>query len=180
MSEAERMMEAKARYIGGEITLAELARESGLPLSTLKKRCKAENWVREKEKAQKRAMRKAVTGHVNRRARELKKLMDASDDIEDALRIAAKAFSFAFEAMPTDVVDSKNRAANLSSITAALARQTETRMLLNGILAAADREKLDLLRRKAELEERKEKMAQDKSQNNAVFELAGETEALGE
>lgn len=150
----ERRMEAEKRYISSDITLAALAQEMGLPLNTLKVWCKKYNWVKERQKAQKRAMRKAITRVTDKKAKDLAKLLEASGEVEKALLAGARAFAEKMEKNPLTIVDGRMRASNLSSLTHALGRQTETRMMLGGILSETDRQKLELLRREQERKER--------------------------
>ena len=157
-----RQTEAEQKYIAGGMTLRALAEETGIPFSTISRWSKAGSWTKKREKFQKRALRKAATRAVDKRAKELAKLLEASGEIEEALLLAARAFRAQMISDETGekVTDGKTRAANLSSVTHALGRQAETRMLLSGILTMADREKLELLRRKQDMEERREQAEQ--------------------
>ena len=175
-----RQAEAEQRYISSEITLRGLAEESGVPLSTLCKWSKAGGWKKKREKFQKRAMRKAVTRATDKRARELQKLIEASGEMEEALLTAARAFRAQLMADETGekLTDGKNRAANLSSVAHAIGRQAETRMLLSGILSQADQEKLELLRRRQELEEKKAQAEQETGAAEVRLILEPEMEDL--
>jgi hypothetical protein len=62
----------------------------------------------------------------------------------------------------------------LNAVTSAIGRQAETRMLLSGILTEAEAQKLDLLERKTELEERQ---AEEKHQEGQGVSLALDKEA---
>ena len=179
MSE-DRRMEAEQRYIAGAETLAELAKALGVPLNTLKRWCKAGGWVKKREKARKRAMRKAVTRATDKKARELARLLEASDHLERALVLSAAAFAEAMTESPGDIVDGKKRAANLERVSKAVNMQVASRMLISGVLSAADREKIDLLRRKQEMEERKEAQAQALEQGGVTIRLEQAAEELSE
>ena len=128
--------EAESRYVGSEITLKQLSQESGCALSTVTRWCKAGGWVKKREKVRKRALRKAAGKAVDKKAKELAKLLEASDEIEAALLTAARAFRKNMEADADGMLttDGKLRAGNLSQIVAALGRQTETRMLQSGLI----------------------------------------------
>lgn len=155
----QRRLEAEQRYVAGNETLKALADGMGLPLSTIKRWCKAGDWVKKRQKAQKRAMRKAVTRATDKRARELMRLFEASESLECALIAAAKALNQDLqdcaEDFPTRFATGENRAKNVEHIAKALNKQTETRMLISGVMAAADREKIELLKRKQDAEEQK-------------------------
>lgn len=171
----QRRLEAEQRYVAGNETLKGLADGMGLPLSTIKRWCKAGDWVKKRQKAQKRAMRKAVTRATDKRARELARLFEASDAMERALVMSAQAFAAAMAETPADIVDGKFRAGNLASVAHAIGRQTETRMLISGVMAAADREKIDLLKRKQDAEEQKAR--QDAEGGGLVIRLEESGEA---
>lgn len=172
----EKRLEAEARYISGTETLKELAEGTGVPLSSAKRWCKEGNWVKKRDKAKKRAMRKAVTKAVEKKARELMRLMEASDEMEAALLLASKAFAAAMLDTPGEIVDGNTRANNLSRAIHALGRQTETRMLLSGMMKASDREKIELLRRKQDMEERKEAQAREAESGGVKIEIGPEEE----
>ena len=153
----ERQAEAEQRYISGDITLRALAEETGIPLSTLSRWSRARGWTKKRERFQARAMKKAVTKATDKKARALAQLMDASGEIETALLLMARgvrALLDGDEALRDQLEN--GRASHLKSLVDALGRQTETRMLLSGILSEADKEKLALLRRRQELDEKRE------------------------
>ena len=179
MSE-DRRMEAEQRYVSGDETLKKLAEEMGIPLNTIKRWCKAGDWVKKREKAKRRAVKKAVTRATDKKARQLARLIQASDAMENALIMSAKAFEAAMAENPAEIVDGKTRALNLQSVSAAINRQVETRMLVNGIVSQADREKLDILKRKQEMDERKEAHQREQENGGAVFRLEGGAEEYGQ
>ena len=159
MSTDGQRMEAEQRYIAGEETLAKLAAETGIPLTNLKRWCKQYGWVKKREKFQKRALRKAAVHAADKKARELAKLFEASEDMEAALIAAAKALrqdmQDCAEDFPTRFATGEFRAKNVEHIAKALNKQAETRMLISGVMAAADREKIELMKRKQDAEEQK-------------------------
>ena len=93
-----------------------------------------------------------------KKARELAKLMEASDEIETALLTAAKAFRAKMleDESGTLLTDGKFRAGNLGSVVNAIGRQTETRKTLAGLLA------------------------DDRKENGVTVELAPETRELAD
>ena len=173
MNEGQRM-EAEQRYISGNETLAELAANTKIPLANLKRWCKQYEWVKKREKFQKRALRKATTKAADKKARELARLLEASDAMENALVMAAKAMAAEMANSPGEIPDGKFRAANIDSLAKAIGRQVESRMLISGVMAAADREKIDLLKRKQEMDERKERQEANGGGLTIRLEEAGE------
>lgn len=161
--------EAEQRYITGSENLKELAAALHIPLTSLKRWCTAGGWVKKREKFQARAMRKAVTKAADKKARELAKLLQASETMENALIMAAEALLEGLKSKPNKLTDGQFRAGNVEHIAKALNKQAETRMLISGVMAAADREKIALLKRKQELEERKEK--EDRENGGMVIRL---------
>ena len=156
-SEADKLA-AKQRYMTEEISLKKLSEETGIRYSTLKAWCRKEGWSQERESIESRAFKKAAVRAVNKKARELCKLLEASDELEKALLLAAKAFSAYLEGEGGSEIltDKKTWADNLNHIVAAIGKQAETRMMLSGIMAKDEEEKIALMRRKQSLEERKE------------------------
>ena len=157
-SEADKI-KAKQRYITENISLRALAGETGIPYSTLQSWCRKEGWTKEKASIEDQAFKKAAVKAVNKKAKELCKLLAASDELEKALLLAAKAFSAYLEGEGGSEIltDKKTWADNLNHIVAAIGKQAETRMMLSGIMAKDEEEKIALMRRKQSLEERKER-----------------------
>ena len=151
-------IKAKQRYLTESISLKALSEETGIRYSTLTAWCRKEGWSRERESIENKAFKKAAVKAVNKKARELCKLLEASDELEKALLLAAKAFSAYLEGEGGSEIltDKKTWADNLNHIVAAIGKQAETRMMLSGIMAKDEEEKIALMRRKQNLEERKE------------------------
>ena len=172
--------EAESRYISSEITLKQLADEAHIPYKTMTRWCKEGGWVKKREKINRRALKKAATQAVNRKARELIKLLRASDEIEDALLMAAKALraNIAADEGGALLTDGRFRAGNLGQVVNAMGRQAETRMLLSGIMTAADKEKIELMRRKQALEE--QAAAEDRGDGQIRVVMEQDAEALAE
>ena len=140
------------------ITLKALSEETGIPYSRLKRWSQTESWSRERASIEDQAFRKAAVKAVNKKARELCKLLEASDELEKALLLAARTLSRYLEESEGDepMKDKKTWVDNLNHIVAAIGKQAETRMMLSGIMARDEEEKIALMRRKQSLEERKE------------------------
>ena len=92
ISEAEKL-KIKQRYLTEGISLRALAKETGMPYSTLKNWNQKEGWAKERASIDDEAFKKAAVDAVNNKARELCKLLKASDELEKALLLAAKAFT---------------------------------------------------------------------------------------
>lgn len=173
---------AEERYIGGEMSIWALAKEMGLSASTLGKWKKAGDWEKKRAQVRRRAEKKAATQAVNKKARELAKLLEASDEMEHALLLAARALvkNLDADAEGLIVTDGKERADNMTRIVRAINQQAETRMRLSGIMDQAELEKLDLARRKQEMEERKEAQELAGEQGGAMIVLDEGAEDLAE
>ena len=175
-SEADKI-KAKQRYITENISLRALAGETGIPYSTLQSWCRKEGWTKEKASIEDQAFKKAAVKAVNKKAKELCKLLAASDELEKALLLAAKTLSRCLEENEDgeQIKEKKTWVDNLNHIVAAISKQAETRMMLSGIMAKDEEEKIALMRRKQSLEERKER--QDASGGMSIT-MDKETEEL--
>lgn len=173
---------AEEMYIGGDVSLKALASELGISASTLGKWKKAGEWEKKKGEVEQRAMKKAATHAVNKKARELCRLMEASDEMEYALLLAARAVvkNLCEDEEGLIVTDGKERADNMTRIVRAINQQAETRMRLSGIMDQAEEEKIALLWRKQELDERKEAQDQAAEKEGVTIRLDAETGALSE
>lgn len=173
---------AEEMYIGGDVSLKALASELGISASTLGKWKKAGEWEKKKGEVEQRAMKKAATHAVNKKARELCRLMEASDEMEYALLLAARAVvkNLCEDEEGLIVTDGKERADNMTRIVRAINQQAETRMRLSGIMDQAEEEKIALLWRKQELDERKEAQVQAAEKEGVTIRLDAETGALSE
>ncbi|MBR5110393.1 MAG: transposase [Clostridia bacterium] len=177
-SEADKL-KAKQRYLSGNMTLKALSEETGIGYSTLTSWARKEKWSQARASIEDQAFRKAAVKAVNKKARELCKLLAASDELEKALLLAAKAFSAYLEGERSGetLTDKKTWADNLNHIVAAIGKQAETRMMLSGIMARDEEEKIALMRRKQSLEERKE---QQEAGGGLGVVMDRETEELAE
>ena len=173
---------AEEMYISGDVSLKALASELGISASTLGKWKKAGEWEKKKGEVEQRAMKKAATHAVNKKARELCRLMEASDEMEYALLLAARAVvkNLCEDEEGLIVTDGKERADNMTRIVRAINQQAETRMRLSGIMDQAEEEKIALLWRKQELDERKEAQDQAAEKEGVTIRLDAETGALSE
>lgn len=173
---------AEEKYIGGDVSLKTLASELGLSASTLGKWKKAGEWDKKKGEVEQRAMKKAATHAVNKKARELCRLLEASDEIEYALLLAARAVvkNLCEDEEGLIVTDGKERADNMTRLVRAINQQAETRMRLSGIMDQAEEEKIALLWRKQELDERKEAQDQAAEKEGVTICLDPDADTLSE
>ena len=173
---------AEEKYIGGDVSLAALAAELGLSASTLGKWKKAGDWEKKRGEVRQRAMKKAAEQAVNKKAKELCRLLEASDEMEYALLLAARAVvkNLCEDEEGLIVTDGKERADNMTRIVRAINQQAETRMRLSGIMDQAEQEKIALLWRKQELDEKKEAQDQAAEKEGVTIRLDAEAGALSE
>ena len=174
----DKRQEAEQRYIAGEETLAEIAAGMKLPLSSVKRWCKAGDWVKKRDKFKKRALKKAVTQAANKKARELARLLEAGDEIEKALLITARQLAKSAEEHPTVFALSQSK--TMLNVSESIERMAHARQMTGGAMTAADREKIDLLRRKQELEERKVKAEENREAGGVTFTLEKELDEITE
>lgn len=170
---------AKVRYVQGNESIAQVAQGLGISGKTAQKWCKADGWVKARKSFQRRAARKAVDRAVDKRAKELSRLIQASQSMEAALLSAARALEDMLKENPLLVVDGKFRSGNMRNVAESLERQAKTSMMLGGILPREEEERLALMRRKQELEEKKLQAEAEKSQGGQIeITLGPELEEL--
>ena len=178
MAGSDQEQAAAERYITGDETLAQIAAGMEIPLSTLKKWCKAGAWADKRKKAKARALRQAVTIATGKKARELAKLIEASGEMEQALLLAARTVAREMAKMEPDengelntsaVVETKqlmdgSRAMTLESLAKSIEKLASARTMLGYGMTAADTEKIRILQRKQRLEEQKAKAEAKKAE----------------
>lgn len=181
-TQEEKKRIAEEKYIGGDVSLKALAAKMGVSASTLGKWKKAGEWEKKRGEVQQRAMKKATAQAVNKKARELCRLMEASDEMEYALLLAARAVvkNLCEDEEGLIVTDGKERADNMTRIVRAINQQAETRMRLSGIMDQAEQEKIALLWRKQEMDERKEAQDQAAEKEGVVIRMDAEAGKLSE
>jgi len=177
MSE-DRREEARTRYVSGRESLRTLAEALDIPRKTLEKWSAAEGWREKRNKFRARVEKKASARMVNKRAKELAQLMEASGYLESALKKAAKAFDEDAEENAGHYPAGEMRARNLESLSKAVNLQADTRMRIAGILTREQEERLSLMRRKQEMDERKEKLEAEQNAGGARLILDPEAEEL--
>ncbi len=179
MSE-DKKAEARQRYVTGVESLAAIGAALEISENTMGKWCRAGKWVQERKKFQKRAARKAINKAVDKKARELARLLEASECMESALVKAARAFDSDMDKNSAKFANGQMRGRNIESLSKAIKNQLDTRMLISGIMSAADREKIDLMRKKQEMEERKEMQQQEQEAGGVRIVMDQAVEELAE
>ena len=174
----DKRQEAEQRYIAGEETLAEIAAGMGLPLSSIKRWCKAGDWVKKREKFKKRALKKAVTQAANKKAKELARLLEAGDELEKALLISARKLAQIAEEKPD--IFALTQSKTMLNVSESIERMAHARQMTGGAMSRADQEKLELLRKKQALEEKKAALEEKKDTESVKFTLGGELEEIAE
>ena len=112
---------------------------------------------------------------MNKKSRELEKILRASGSLENALIMAAAQFEAALKVVEKDknakgkgLVADGFRAKNLQFLAGAIQTAANTRMLISGIMTAAEKEKLAIERAKLEMEQRKEAAALEEETDNEI------------
>ena len=120
---------AEKRYLENGETLRTLAAEMGVYYETLKR------WSREGGWADKKRQARGTARGMSAKEKQLSRLMEASDEIEEALQMAATGLKRRMAEDPdgAEIADGKFRAGNLNSIAHAIDRQTKTRILLSSV-----------------------------------------------
>ena len=79
------MVKAKARYVTGTISLKQLAGETGIPVSALRKECAARSWVAERAEYHKRVISDAIEAAHDERVDYLAGVMRSSMALSDVI-----------------------------------------------------------------------------------------------
>ena len=180
MMSEDRKAEARQRYVTGTESLAAIGKALGISENTMGKWCREGKWVQERKKFQKRAARKAINKAVDKKAKELARLLEASECMESALVKAARAFDSDMDRNSAKFANGQMRGRNIESLSKAIRAQLDTRMLISGIMSAADREKIELMKRKQELEERKEQQEREQEAGGVKIVMDRDVEELAE
>ena len=166
--------------MAGTMSLKALSAEMGISTKTLGAWSREFDWVKKRRramaKASKRAEGKAVTAH----AKALRATMETLAELEAAALCAARALRLAMEESPFEVANGKFRSKNYLNVVEALERLAGVRMNVSGILTPADAQKIELLRRKQALDEKRADMEQNAGGADIVVRLAPELEDMFE
>ena len=181
MAMTDKRLEAEEKYISGTMTLRELAKDMGMNTGTLMRWSRAGAWAEKRRQVEIKATAQAMKSAVNKRAKQLEKLMDASATLEEALQAAARQFLDRLEDADEKAWDGGKmadgfRAKNLQSLAAAIGTATQTRMQLDGIMTEAEKQKLRLEKKKLAMEENR--MADQGKEKVIEVVLPPEVEAM--
>ena len=173
-ADAEKRMAAEERYITGSEGLRTLGEALQIPQSTLARWSKEGGWTKKRKKYREKTLKKAVNRAGNRRAGQLARMLEATGSLENALIQAAAIFEQEIGQMKNGtLVAGKFTARNLESLAKAMNATAETRMLISGIMTAAEQEKLKLLQQQA----RAQKESRDQS-GEITVQMAPEAEEM--
>jgi len=177
--ETEQRARAEQMYISGAQTLRELAAETGVSVSTLSRWCKAGGWVKKRARVQKKALRKAADRAVDKKARELARLIQASGELERGLLAAAKGAADIIEAEGAEkMLDGARRSGNFANLAGTLERLAAARQILGFTQSATEAERLRLDREKHEFDVKK--AAEANGSAGVRVEIAPDAEDLAE
>lgn len=175
-------IEAEERYVTGDISLSKLAKEAGVTPRTMQKWSSEGKWTEKRQQFRQRSLNKAVTRAVNKRARELEKLILASDEMESALVMAARGLRQQREkdASGNRIANGRFQAGNMQSIANAIGRQIESRLALAGLLAPAENERIKILKKRQRLEEKKAAREEKQDADGVMIQMDQAVEELSE
>lgn len=186
MSE-DRRAEARKKYISRKKKpkLRELAAELGLTERTLQKWKKEDEWDEKRRKFWERVEKKALTRLSDKRAKELAQMIEANGFLGNGIIKAAKAFDQAMDSAEERLSNKRSgarymesMAKSIESMARGIESQTNTRMRIAGIMTEQERARLDLLERKMELEERKEKLEREENAGAVTIIMDERTKEL--
>ena len=83
----------KSEYIAGGISYRKLAEKHGVPFNTLKTHAVKEGWNELRQQASQKAATKIVEIESSKQAERMKRLLDVSDQLLDAVEDAVRTFS---------------------------------------------------------------------------------------
>lgn len=144
-------MEAEQRYITGDMGLKPLAQELGVGETTICRWSAEGKWAQKRRKYREKTLKKAVTRAGNKKADKLARMLEASDGLEKALIQATEILEKEIgDYTGGKLVGGKFAVRNLESMAKALNAAAQTRMLISGIMTAAEKERAEQARRQME------------------------------
>lgn len=148
-------MDAEQRYITGDMSLQALAQEIGVGQTTICRWSTEGKWAQKRRKYREKTLKKAVTRAGNKKADKLARMLEASDGLEKALIQATEILEKEIGDYAGGLlVGGKFAARNLESMAKALNAAAQTRMLISGIMTAAEKERAEQARRQLEQEDK--------------------------
>lgn len=135
----------RMEYVRGKTTFAKLAEKYSLSAGYIRKKASLERWSEKKRKLDAKTEQKTIERVADARARELAKLMEIQDELDDVLDLTVKAFS---ELKPRKYDDARG----LESLTKAINTAVQTKRDLYNLPNETDKAKIESLREKARLD----------------------------
>lgn len=135
----------RMEYVRGKTTFKKLAEKYSLSAGYIRKRASIERWSEKKRKLEAKTEQKTIERVADARARELSKLMEIQDEIDDLLDLQVKAFA---ELKPRRFDDARG----LESLTKAINTAVQTKRDLYNLPNESERAKIESLREKARLD----------------------------
>lgn len=135
----------RMEYVRGKTTFAKLAEKYSLSAGYIRKKASLERWSEKKRKLDAKTEQKTIERVADARARELAKLMEIQDELDDVLDLTVRAFS---ELKPRKYDDARG----LESLTKAINTAVQTKRDLYNLPNETDKAKIESLREKARLD----------------------------
>lgn len=152
MARDAQRQEAEQRYITGDMGLRALGQAMSIPASTINRWSTEGKWAQKRRKYREKTLKKAVNRAGNKKAGQLARMLEATGSLENALIQAAQIFEQEMGALKEGKLTAGQFAArNLESLAKAMNATAQTRMLISGIMSAAEKEKLAQQKRQLDM-----------------------------
>lgn len=138
----------RMEYVRGKTTFAKLAEKYSLNAGYIRRRASKERWTEKKRNLDAKTEQKTIERVADARARELSKLMEIQDELDEVLDLTVKAFS---ELKPKKYDDARG----LESLTKAINTAVQTKRDLYNLPNETEKAKIESLREKARLDRQK-------------------------
>ena len=148
----------EADYLGGGMTVRDIARKHGVSESTLYKKATSKGWKNKKDKIRQKTDEIVIARNARARARELGTMQSASMRMARLLDRTVAAL----EDQPAEAVITQLK--GLGSLASAIKTNVDALMLLNGIQTPAQVEAQHIARQRLALEQRRQQMEEQREQ----------------
>ena len=138
----------RMEYVRGKTTFAKLAEKYSLNAGYIRRRASKERWTEKKRNLDAKTEQKTIERCADARARELSKLMEIQDELDELLDLTVKAFA---ELKPKKYDDARG----LESLTKAINTAVQTKRDLYNLPNDTEKAKIESLREKARLDRQK-------------------------
>lgn len=135
----------RMEYVRGKTTFAKLAEKYSLNAGYIRRRASKERWSEKRRNLDAKTEQKTIERVADARARELSKLMEIQDELDELLDLQVKAFA---ELKPRKFDDARG----LESLTKAINTAVQTKRDLYNLPNETERAKIESLREKAKLD----------------------------